>query len=292
MGRVLYGWIWCVAGIAWVLLPSTHANAQTRQFVDLQYEVDPALRDCPSDSEFRALVARKLGYDPHHPGSDVGLAVRFVGSETGISGIIEWRTAARSTVGERHFSSRIGDCRSLSLTMGFVVAVQLQLMAAEPQAEPKPSANASRAPPSDDSIRNAEVDQERGLCRGARGAGAPCSDVHQERTGSQRGGTITAGAGPSVGFGFGPDPTLLGRSWRPDRAVEAKQARAIVLKALERLPLARRAVFIMHDIDQLPMTEIASTLSIYRFTGYSRLRKARQEFAAAVTALSRGGNEP
>ncbi len=78
---------------------------------------------------------------------------------------------------------------------------------------------------------------------------------------------------------------------RPDRAVEAFQARATVLKALERIPLPRRAVFILHDIDQLPMAEIASTLSIYRFTGYSRLRKARQEFAAAVAALSRIGNE-
>jgi hypothetical protein len=45
----------------------------------------------------------------------------------------------------------------------------------------------------------------------------------------------------------------------------------------------------MHDIDCLPMNEIATSLSIYRFTGYSRLRKARKEFAAAVHALRRGG---
>jgi hypothetical protein len=44
----------------------------------------------------------------------------------------------------------------------------------------------------------------------------------------------------------------------------------------------------MHDIDRLTMSEIATTLSIYRFTGYSRLRKARKEFAAAVTSLLRG----
>ena len=76
---------------------------------------------------------------------------------------------------------------------------------------------------------------------------------------------------------------------RPDRELEAKQARALVLSALERVPLPRRAVFIMHDIDRLPMSEIADTLSIYLFTGYSRLRKARKEFAAAVISL-RGGS--
>jgi RNA polymerase sigma-70 factor (ECF subfamily) len=86
-----------------------------------------------------------------------------------------------------------------------------------------------------------------------------------------------------------PDVCDLGP--RPDQALESKQVRALVLSALERVPLQRRAVLIMHDIDKLPMREIASALSIYRFTGYSRLRKAREEFAAAVVSL-RGGREP
>ena len=78
---------------------------------------------------------------------------------------------------------------------------------------------------------------------------------------------------------------------RPDQALETKQGRALVLRALERVPLPRRAVLIMHDIDRLPMSEIANTLSIYLFTGYSRLRKARKEFAAAVDSIC-GGNGP
>jgi len=41
----------------------------------------------------------------------------------------------------------------------------------------------------------------------------------------------------------------------------------------------------MHDIDEVPMAEIAHSLSMCRFTGYSRLHKARKEFAAAVAAL-------
>jgi RNA polymerase sigma-70 factor (ECF subfamily) len=72
---------------------------------------------------------------------------------------------------------------------------------------------------------------------------------------------------------------------RPDQVLQAKQARALVLGALERVPLPRRAVLIMHDIDEAPMREIASVLSIRLFTAYSRLRKARKEFATAVRSL-------
>ncbi len=78
---------------------------------------------------------------------------------------------------------------------------------------------------------------------------------------------------------------------RPDQALEASQRRALVLRALDRVPMPRRAVLIMHDIDGLEMNEVAAALSIYRFTGYSRLRKARSEFAAAVKSLI-GGSEP
>jgi RNA polymerase sigma factor (sigma-70 family) len=78
---------------------------------------------------------------------------------------------------------------------------------------------------------------------------------------------------------------------QPDQALQAKQRRALVLGALEHVPLPRRAVLVMHDIDEVPMREIASTLSIHLFTAYSRLRKARKEFAAAVAALCRA-SEP
>lgn len=76
---------------------------------------------------------------------------------------------------------------------------------------------------------------------------------------------------------------------QPDQDLESSQVRALVLSALKRVPMQRRAVLIMHDIDNLPMTEIATALSIYRFTGYSRLRKARSEFAAAWASLLGAG---
>jgi len=71
----------------------------------------------------------------------------------------------------------------------------------------------------------------------------------------------------------------------PDRELEARQARALVLMALQQIPLPRRAVLVMHDIDQVPVQEVAATLSIPLFTAYSRLRKARLELGAAITQM-------
>lgn len=69
---------------------------------------------------------------------------------------------------------------------------------------------------------------------------------------------------------------------QPEQALASKQARALVLRALQEVPLQRRSVLVLHDIDREPMREIAASLSIPLFTAYSRLRKARKEFEAAV----------
>jgi RNA polymerase sigma-70 factor (ECF subfamily) len=78
----------------------------------------------------------------------------------------------------------------------------------------------------------------------------------------------------------------------PEQAVQTLQRRALVIAALDRIPLKRRAVFTMHDIDQIPMREIASVLEIPVFTAYSRLRKARKEFKTAVKLLAKNGALP
>ncbi len=70
-----------------------------------------------------------------------------------------------------------------------------------------------------------------------------------------------------------------------DASMESKEAQALVLEALERIDLSRRAVFIMADIDGEPITEIAATLQIPLNTAYSRLRLAREDFARAVRRL-------
>jgi RNA polymerase sigma-70 factor (ECF subfamily) len=71
----------------------------------------------------------------------------------------------------------------------------------------------------------------------------------------------------------------------PDDVLQTKQARALVLAALERIPMPRRAVLVMRDLDDIPVHEIAAGLAIPLFTAYSRLRKARRELEAAVRRM-------
>jgi RNA polymerase sigma-70 factor (ECF subfamily) len=58
-----------------------------------------------------------------------------------------------------------------------------------------------------------------------------------------------------------------------------------VLAALERIPLPRRAVLVMRDLDDIPVDEIAAALAIPLFTAYSRLRKARRELETGVRRM-------
>jgi RNA polymerase sigma-70 factor (ECF subfamily) len=68
----------------------------------------------------------------------------------------------------------------------------------------------------------------------------------------------------------------------PDELLEAGQARQLLLRCLAEVPLERRAVLVMHEVDEVPMREIAAQLGIPLFTAYSRLRKARSELDAAL----------
>src|SRR5262245_48809061 len=47
-----------------------------------------------------------------------------------------------------------------------------------------------------------------------------------------------------------------------EEALQAAHAREIVLAALAKVPLERRAVLVMHDIDDMPMRDVVSALSI------------------------------
>ena len=75
----------------------------------------------------------------------------------------------------------------------------------------------------------------------------------------------------------------------PERLLESKRTGSLMLEALEQVPLPRRAVIVMHELDQVPVAEIASILSIPRFTVYSRLRKGRWELKRSLRRLLRGG---
>lgn len=71
----------------------------------------------------------------------------------------------------------------------------------------------------------------------------------------------------------------------PEASLTDRRARSLVLRALDGLSLAQRAVFVMHEIDEQPIPVVAETLAIPLNTAYSRLRAARADFAARVRRL-------
>ncbi|MDP2340094.1 MAG: sigma-70 family RNA polymerase sigma factor [Deltaproteobacteria bacterium] len=73
---------------------------------------------------------------------------------------------------------------------------------------------------------------------------------------------------------------------RADRALDDKQRRQLLHKALDTLEVDRRTVLVLHDIEGHPMPDISAALDVNVNTLYARLRNARIDLKAAVTALT------
>ncbi len=203
MGPLRRTWPWWA--VASLLAALTRAQEIPRRFVELDYDIDPTLQDCPDAAEFRSLIASKLGYDPYRPDSDLGIVVRVQSTDTALEGTIEWTTAQKERVGERHFSSPSRDCHDMMTTMGFVVAVQIQFMATEPAASSAPQASSTRPAASTVSRQPPPVLGSRKAAPGNGSAVAPA----QGRDAAIW--SVSGGIGPLVGLGLGPDPIALGR---------------------------------------------------------------------------------
>lgn len=70
-----------------------------------------------------------------------------------------------------------------------------------------------------------------------------------------------------------------------EEAVNVATSRRLVLRALDALPLVRRTVFVLHELEEHTMPEIAEMLAVPLNTLYSRLRIGRGEFGARVRQL-------
>ena len=73
---------------------------------------------------------------------------------------------------------------------------------------------------------------------------------------------------------------------RRRRPVDSTESLPLRLAVLDRVPLKRRAVLVLHELDQVPLQEIASSLSMTRMGVAVRLRKARREMEGAVRQLA------
>ncbi|MFZ5438467.1 MAG: RNA polymerase sigma factor [Myxococcota bacterium] len=76
-----------------------------------------------------------------------------------------------------------------------------------------------------------------------------------------------------------------------ERASQAESL-ALVSRLLETLPLERRQIFILSELEEFTAPEIAESLGLNLNTVYSRLRLARRDFQAALDAFEEGKGAP
>src|SRR5260370_27509678 len=116
--------------------------------VALGYEVDPMLRGCPSEAEFRRAVVQHLGYDPFRSEGRHRVVAQMQESERGIEGQVVWTDAAGNKEGERRLASPSRDCGEFVRRLIFAMAVQIQLLNSspapdDPHAEHAPAASSA-----------------------------------------------------------------------------------------------------------------------------------------------------
>lgn len=75
----------------------------------------------------------------------------------------------------------------------------------------------------------------------------------------------------------------------PEEDAAVRHAQALVVKALHAIKPGRREVFILHEIDEVPVAQVAEVLGVPLFTVYDRLKTARAEFESALRKIERGG---
>jgi RNA polymerase sigma-70 factor (ECF subfamily) len=89
-------------------------------------------------------------------------------------------------------------------------------------------------------------------------------------------------------FGHGDwDPeTATCPSGSPEELLARKQQRELLDEVLEALPPQLRTVFVMHELEELTLAEIARTMAIPEGTAASQLRRARAKFDASVNRIA------
>lgn len=71
----------------------------------------------------------------------------------------------------------------------------------------------------------------------------------------------------------------------PEQLTDRKRMRELLDRVLDQLDVNLRNVFVLHEFEEMNMSEIAAVLAIPRGTVASRLRRARAEFRERVQAL-------
>jgi len=77
------------------------------------------------------------------------------------------------------------------------------------------------------------------------------------------------------------------RAADPEQLADHQRARALLDHILDGMPLGYRAVFVLAEIEEQPIAEVAAMLGIPTGTVSSRLRRAREHFDAHVKRIQK-----
>lgn len=97
--------------------------------------------------------------------------------------------------------------------------------------------------------------------------------AHWRRTATRRGTMVEA------------DDEHPDASPNAEELLEQRRARALLDEVLSSLPMEVRAVFVLFELEELTLAQIATLLEIPSGTAASRLRRGRELFQAEVTRL-------
>jgi RNA polymerase sigma-70 factor (ECF subfamily) len=88
------------------------------------------------------------------------------------------------------------------------------------------------------------------------------------------------------------DPPDEGTNGGADEAVALRQARRLLNRILDELTEEQRAVFVLYEIEELSMSDVAEALGCPLQTAYSRLSAARRHVEIRATALGSEARTP
>ena len=71
----------------------------------------------------------------------------------------------------------------------------------------------------------------------------------------------------------------------PEELLDRRRARELLDRVLSEMSLELRVVFVLYEVEELTMIEIARLLEVPQGTVASRLRRAREDFTARVASL-------
>jgi RNA polymerase sigma-70 factor, ECF subfamily len=74
----------------------------------------------------------------------------------------------------------------------------------------------------------------------------------------------------------------------PEALAEKQRLRAVLQQVLNELPMDLRTVFVLYELEELTMAEIAATLELAPGTVASRLRRARAQFESLAARAAEG----